>query len=59
MPDITMCANDRCPKASDCYRFMAVPSVMQAYGDFKSKRGKCKYFLELNEIQKGKHESKT
>ena len=48
MPDITMCANDKCDKRLTCYRFMAKPSKLsQAY--FSPKTGLtivCEYYLE-------------
>lgn len=31
MPDITMCSNDACPLAKDCYRHEAVPWAGQSW----------------------------
>lgn len=33
--DITMCTNDFCERASDCYRFLALQSPWQRYLNFK------------------------
>lgn len=36
MPDITMCANDECPLASQCYRHEAEPNeYKQSYAVFE------------------------
>lgn len=35
MPDISMCANEECPKRNECYRFTATPSpYRQSYAVF-------------------------
>ena len=40
MPDISMCANETCPKRNECYRFTATPNpYRQSYADFKPKPG--------------------
>lgn len=47
MPDISMCADDKCPSRERCYRYMARPSeFMQAWGMFGCGEGaeKCDYF---------------
>jgi len=44
MPEITMCLNVECDRRRACYRFCAVPSEQQSYGDFKPERGECSYF---------------
>lgn len=43
MPDISMCQNAECIKSNNCYRFLAIPSLMQSYADFNLKRDKCFY----------------
>lgn len=47
MPDISMCANQNCPKRNECYRYTATPNPLrQSYGDFLPKPGddQCEYF---------------
>jgi len=47
MPDISMCANQTCPKRNECYRFTATPSpYRQSYASFQPKPGdsQCEYF---------------
>jgi len=34
MPDITMCMNTKCEKRESCYRFKAIPDMLQSYSDF-------------------------
>jgi len=43
MPDIAKCANLKCTKKHECYRFMCEASkVMQTYGVFEQKEdGSC------------------
>lgn len=43
MSDITMCTDKGCKL--NCYRRLAYPNIYQSYSNFKSKGGKCKYFL--------------
>lgn len=52
MPDITMCKDDECPSAENCYRFIATPSkVWQSYFA-KSPRTpdapRCLYFMDTS-----------
>lgn len=35
MPDITMCANKKCPLRDMCYRYRAIPDKCQTYALFK------------------------
>lgn len=37
MPDITMCANKKCPFRDMCYRYRAIPDRYQAYAMFEPK----------------------
>lgn len=37
MPDITMCANKKCPIRDACYRYRAMPDRYQAYAMFEPK----------------------
>lgn len=30
MPDITMCVGNNCPKKENCYRFKAIPDLVQS-----------------------------
>ncbi len=34
--NLCMCNNDNCEKASDCLRFMGIPSDNQPYAEFKN-----------------------
>lgn len=43
MADITMCENAMCSKSNNCYRFLAIPSLMQSYSEFNYKKDKCFY----------------
>ncbi|GAG04488.1 unnamed protein product [marine sediment metagenome] len=47
MPDITLCLNDKCPKAKKCYRFMAKPSNRQSVCNFKYDDG-CEHFEPID-----------
>lgn len=48
MPDITMCMNDECHLAKECYRHEATPSDWQSYGMFKPNAdGTCKHFMPI------------
>lgn len=53
MPDITMCLNKKCSKKNKCYRFLAKPSQVQSYSDFKFKLDNC--FLEID-VKRRKNE---
>lgn len=46
MPDITMCANKRCPLRDMCCRYRAIPARYQAYALFepKTKMAACDSF---------------
>jgi hypothetical protein len=54
MPDISMCANSKCPLALKCYRYMAKPDPhRQSYGAFEFKlneegKPECDHFWEIN-----------
>jgi len=46
MPDISMCLNDECHLAKECYRHEAKPSEWQSYSCFHpDESGECKHFL--------------
>lgn len=48
MPDLTMCNNDECPKAKECYRHEVKPSPHgQARVKFKNNRLGCSAFVEM------------
>ena len=49
MTDISMCLNDECPLAKNCYRHEAVPSELwQSYSDFRpNEDGECPNFLRI------------
>lgn len=49
--DITMCKNDMCEKASDCYRFMALENERQSYFEFQKicKQPEFKCFLPIGD----------
>jgi hypothetical protein len=50
MPDISKCANNKCPLRDNCYRFTSVPSNWQSYADFEftvtEKGVECDYFWD-------------
>ncbi len=41
MPDITMCANHKCEKRTECYRYMAVASLWQSWTSFDPSTMNC------------------
>jgi len=49
MPDISMCANETCPKKDTCYRYTATPSYHQAYGGYTVPPGypKCDAYWKV------------
>ena len=50
MPDLSMCGNDACPSAGECYRHEAKPSeFLQAYSHFAPQKGrdKCDWFMPI------------
>lgn len=52
MPDITMCSNQQCPQADNCWRFGCPPAAQnQYYQDFQPKQDDeddfvCDFFIE-------------
>lgn len=54
MPDISMCANNKCELKNKCYRFLATPHpYWQAYADFPG-GADCGYFWKIKEIKEKK-----
>lgn len=55
MPDISMCTNDLCPKAKECWRHEAEPSEWQSYTCFNymvtEKGVECVHFWAMYEIK--------
>ena len=51
MPDISMCANKKCPSYDNCYRAQVEPNpYRQSYMQFKpDETGKCEYYYPVNE----------
>jgi hypothetical protein len=48
MPDIAMCADNKCPLKEECYRYSAkVNTLYQSYSDFKYEDG-CEYFIKID-----------
>ena len=48
MPDITMCTNDDCPLAKQCYRHEATASDWQSIQKFTpNEQGGCDFFMEI------------
>ena len=48
MPDISMCMNDECHLAKECYRHEATPSDWQSFGYFRPNEvGGCDHFLPI------------
>ncbi|HVE56558.1 MAG TPA: hypothetical protein VNB22_06995 [Pyrinomonadaceae bacterium] len=56
MPDISMCANKRCPSKNSCFRFKAKPNGhRQCYSDFKpDESGKCSSYRKVTPEDKAK-----
>ena len=49
-PDITMCSNDKCRLAGECYRYQAIPDKMwQSYSSFDADTDfrHCLNFVEI------------
>lgn len=57
MPDVTMCQNEQCPQADNCWRFGCPPSKpFQAYHVFEPEQDDendfvCSFFLPYPEIE--------
>jgi len=56
MVDYTLCTNDACPSAGECYRYKAEWStIRQAFAKFEPTEElqyqKCEYFIPLREIE--------
>lgn len=50
MADLTMCTNDECPLASNCYRHEATPSeYRQSYFRASPDGDTCKYYWPMKE----------
>lgn len=50
MPDISMCANEKCSLRMGCYRYRAVPNEFrQSYGTFYPVQEKCNYYWPVSE----------
>ena len=48
MPDISMCANQVCPKREECFRYRATPSEFrQSFGEFFWRA--CDHFWPLED----------
>jgi hypothetical protein len=54
MPDISMCANQSCPRKEDCYRFKATSSLhIQHFGSYAPDAdGDCEGFWDNEKQQK-------
>lgn len=49
MPDIAMCRGDDCEQRNQCYRYTAMPAMLQTW--FKTPprfNGRCDYFLAID-----------
>lgn len=44
MADISMCENADCIKSNNCYRFLAIPSLLQNYSEFNYKKDKSCFY---------------
>lgn len=52
MPDISMCMNDECHLAKECYRHEAKPGEWQSYSYFRpNEAGDCDHFLPIWKLQ--------
>lgn len=51
MVDMILCDNKKCPRKNDCYRFMAIPSMVQPYATLPCIDKNCKYdfFIEIGD----------
>ena len=47
MPDISMCANYKCVRRSDCYRYRAIPFKLQTYSRFRPINGRCQNYMPI------------
>lgn len=48
MADITMCLDGMyCPKATSCYRYMAIPDEYQTVAGFYRPDEDCDYYWEM------------
>lgn len=48
MPDISMCADSKCPARVGCYRYRAKPSDWQTYADFgRGTKNRCPDWLPI------------
>lgn len=46
MPDISMCTNNKCILKKKCYRYIAIPNIMQSYSSFNpNDKGECDGFI--------------
>ena len=53
MPNISMCMNDECHLAKECYRHEAKPSEWQSYSYFHpDDAGECYHFMPIWETPK-------
>lgn len=58
MPDITMCANDKCSLSWNCWRFNAPKSIHQSMDSFSPDAdGKCEMYLDMDERRAAMGES--
>ncbi len=51
MPDISMCSGVNCPIKKECYRFTAIPNVIQSYSSFRydEEKKECEFKIENDE----------
>jgi hypothetical protein len=63
MPDISMCADTRCPSRTICYRYCAEPEALwQSYGSFGRKKGqmRCEDYWDYRSVSvKGQKRAKS
>lgn len=46
MPDISMCKNNKCILRKKCYRYIAIPNIIQTYSSFSpNDKGECDGFI--------------
>ncbi len=50
MPDISLCLNSDCSRATYCYRYCTRPSTRQSYINPLKEDGSCDYFIEVKKI---------
>ncbi len=60
MPDMTMCQEINCPRATRCWRFMAEPLARQSWFAVSPRvKDECEYFWRMKKEEKRDEEDAT